>query len=282
MAALILKTTTSFPTSVPFLRRDPLDGPGVVGIYDFTDPFTFGGAMPATVGNSYSLKAQQDTVLPAVTVNFGAAEPVTNGALVLKDTQYIRLPEVFRMPSTAKRFAFCLWAAFPKTGWPTGATAFLALGGLGIGTSTTSQYFMQARITSSGVVDQIGGGVDGYYTGFGAADAGEIAELANLVNGQPHQLVLEFDGETIPGTAIVRFYVDGILRKTTQTAGWDGVLNTPTAGNTPRLGYLSPFLSTALQKARYFRAWMLTPTVGGKTIAAMVADDYAANAARFG
>ncbi|MNI32533.1 hypothetical protein D3C73_864490 [compost metagenome] len=281
MSTLILKTTTVFPTTVPFLRRDPMDGPGVVGIYDFTDPFTFGGNMPASVGNAYSLKAQQDAVEAAVTVNFGAAEPVTNGAIVMKDSQYMRLPEVFRLPSTTKRMAFCVWAALPKTGWPTGATAFLALGGLGVGTTTTSQYFLQARITSAGVVDQIGGAVDGLYTGFGAADAGEIAALATLVNDLPHQYVVELDGETTPGTAIVRFYADGVLRKTTSTAGWDGVLYVPAVGTTPRIGWVSPFLSTAVQRARYNRSWVMTPVVGGKTIAAMVAEDYAANAARF-
>jgi hypothetical protein len=250
----------------------------MVGIFDFTDPYTYGGILPATVANSQQLKAQQSVVASAVAVaGAGLTIPVVNGSLELRNQQHIDLPEVFRLPSTAKKFAFCVWAAFPKTGWPTGATSFLALGGCGYAAATQSQYHIKATITSAGVISELAGSIDTYQAG----GAVTTATVDTWANGLAHQFAIEIDGESVPGSATLRLYIDGVVVATSYVPIWDGVLNVPDLQYTPRVGFLSPFLDTAVNKAKYRRAWLMTPVVGGKTIAAMVAEDYADNAARF-
>lgn len=282
MTTLVLKCATTFPETVPLLRRDRAINPGMLGLYDFTDSYTYGGAIPAgNLGNNYLFNSQIEGAEDAFTQSGYSTTAVSGGAIPFVGSQILQLPEAFRLPSTAKRFAFGVWATVPKTGWPTGALSFCSLGGCSYATGVQNQYLIQVRVNTSGEAESIAGVLDGNTVEFGLANGAEIAALADILDGLPHQFVVELDGESTPGSVHRRLYVDGVLLKTT-TMAWDGVLNVPDSQYFPRLGFISAFTSLATPTRRVFRTWLQGPSVaGGTAIAELVAADFAQNTARF-
>lgn len=282
MTALVLKCATTFPSTVPFLRRDKIINSGLLGLYDFTDPYTYGGTIPTTfLGNNYNFNSQVDGADDSFTNSGYASTSVSNGAIPFTGSQIVQLPDAFRLPSTAKRFAFGVWAAIPQTGWPSGSLAFCSLGGFSNATGVQNQYLIQVRINASGVAESIAGVMDGNTVEYGRADAGEIAAISGILDGLPHQFVIELDGESTPGSVYRRLYVDGVMLKQT-VLSWDGVLNVPDTQHFPRLGLIAAFNSLSTPARRVFRTWLHNPTVAGATtVADIVLEDFTQNQTRF-
>lgn len=244
-------------TSLPILQRDAIIDARTVGLFDAASKFAFSHEAGLVVAGS----AVKDLVRNAP--NMTLLDPINyDGKGFDFDIAKQRIAlNNWKVPNVP-HFALGVWFKPDLSGYAASA-GVMSYRHIAAGGSSNYQWSINF-LAVSGSIATILGILNGRSVSF------------TLNTSELHQVVFEY--EVVEANHIVRAYVDGKLKAVSAETAQAYVL--PDASDLPTLGYGSTSFTSTIGGPIY-RAWLQRLDTAGKSIADIVALDYARNRARF-
>lgn len=281
--AAYVKRVTGQTGTGPVLYRDQIMDAGFVGHFDFISDYVKNGNTAAALPNGATVRSLVKNGASASPETAGAA--AFTGGLDTKGIKFatlnnkLKLPDAFKLPTTSKRFALCVWAAYETAlGALPAAGAAIGLVGYAYQTGTQNQYAISFVSDANQKVTSLRGMVNGF-----TVAVTDATILAKVADGAMHQYALDAEAITNDTQWRLTLFMDGA--QIGQSIVTTGALNDPATGAQasvagPYLGQVGGF---GQFYGHYGRVWLkrFSLDATNRATADIVAQEWAAYGADY-